>query len=304
MRRPIHQLRRARVACLALAALTVGATACGDDDDDSPSAVAATQADAAAPSTEAAPTTEAAAPTTEAAAPTTEAAAPTTEAAAPTTGPAVSVPAELAEYCAAAEAFTQQQSMPTVEQIEEYAALAPPEIADQIGVVVDAMKENDGDFTVIFSDPAAQAAVEEITVFEAEACGIEPPDEGPDQDPSVTVLDPNATRVDVEATEYHFEAEFPTSAGRYSFVMTNAGEEGHLMILARLEEGAALEDALASEGEEGIAEVFESDVAGPGGEAVVTADLGPGQWVLLCPIPNESGTPHFAEGMIHEFTVS
>ncbi len=292
MRRSIHQLRRARIACVALAALAVGATACGDDDDDSPSAVAATQTDAVTP------TTEAAAPATEAAAP------PTTEAATPTTGSAGSVPAELAEFCAAAEELNSQNELPTVEQIEEYAALAPPEIAEPIDVVVGLVTDNDGDFTMVFADPNGQAALEEISAFETEACGVEPVDEGPEQDPSVTVLDPNATRVDVEATEYHFEVDLPTTAGRYSFVMTNAGEEIHIMILARLEEGAALEDALASEGEEGIAEVFESDVAGPGAEAVVTADLTPGQWVLLCPIPNATGTPHFAEGMIHEFTVS
>lgn len=307
MRRSIHPPRRTLAGCLALVALTAGATACGDDDDDedpAAAAVATTQADAAAPTEAAAATTaEAVSPTTEAAAPTTEAAAPTIEASGPTTGSG-SVPAELAGYCAAAEELNSQDELPTTEQIEAYAALAPPDIAEPMDVVMGLLAENDGDFTIVFGDPDGQAALEEITAFEAETCGLAPPDEGPPQDPSVTVLDPNATRVDVEASEYHFEAEFPTSAGRYSFVMTNGGEEMHIMILARLEEGAALEDALASEGEEGIAEEFESELAQPGAEAVVTADLTPGEWVLLCPIPGPNGAPHFTEGMIHEFTIS
>lgn len=292
MRRPIHHHRRALTGCLAVVALTAAGSACGDDDDDA-DATGTPATQAASP-----PTTAAAVPTTAASEPTEPA-----EPAEPTGAPG-SAPAELAAFCGLAEELNNQNGPPTMEQIEEYADLAPDELSEPVGVVVDALNQAGGDFTALFTDEEAQTAFEELTAYETEQCGFEPPDEGPPQDPSVTVLDPDATRVDVEATDYHFEAEFPTDAGRYSFVMTNAGDEVHLMILVRLEEGATIDEVLASEGEEGVAEVYESDVTPPGGEGIVTTDLAPGQWVMVCPIPTPDGTPHFAEGMIHEFTIS
>jgi hypothetical protein len=75
------------------------------------------------------------------------------------------------------------------------------------------------------------------------------------------------------------------------------------MILAELEEGVTVEEVLASEGETGVIQVFESDIAPPGMEAVVTADLTPGRWVLVCPIPNAEGVAHAELGMVHEFTI-
>ena len=66
----------------------------------------------------------------------------------------------------------------------------------------------------------------------------------------------------------------------------------------------SVEEAMASEGEEGIAEMFESEVAPPGSGAVITAELAAGNWVLVCPIPNAEGTPHVALGMVHDFTVA
>ena len=77
-----------------------------------------------------------------------------------------------------------------------------------------------------------------------------------------------------------------------------------MMILAKLEDGATVDEALESDGEEGISEEYSSDEVLPGGEAVVTAELTAGNWVLLCPIPTPEGAPHFAEGMIWEFAVA
>lgn len=212
---------------------------------------------------------------------------------------------DLEEFCALAEEINSQEEFPTVEQVEEYAAVAPDELDEPLSVLLEQLRAADGDFMAVFADEAGGAAVEEITVVEAELCGFDPPPgQGADQDASVTSIDPAATRVDVEASDYMFMADFPTTAGRYSFVMDNVGDEPHIMILLRLEPGASLDEVLESEGDEGVAEEFESSVAPPGSEGVLTADVGPGDWVLLCPIPDGEGTPHFASGMIHEFTVA
>lgn len=257
-----------RLGVAALAVVGLGLSGCGSDDD----------------STTDASTTTAAAVTT-----TTAAAVPAEPVVAP----------ELEEYCAVAKELNEQEELPSVEQVQRYQDLAPEELADPVAIVAEAFATADGDPGKIFGDPATSAALEELTAFEAEACGFEPP-----QDPGVSEVDADASQVAVTATEFAFDLDVPTEAGRYSFVMANEGEEPHLLILLQLEDGATLEDAMASEGEEGVATSFESDVAPPGAEAVVTADLTAGDWVLICPIPDDQGTTHVEHGMVQEFTVT
>ena len=206
---------------------------------------------------------------------------------------------QYAELCELAAEVNEQDGPPTAEQLEQYAELAPEELRPEVETLGAAFAAAGEDLGAVFSDPEASAALEQITEFEATSCAL-----GPVQDASVTELDPDATRVDVVASDYHFDADYPTTPGRYSFAMTNEGDEPHLAILARLEDGVSVEEAMASEGEEGIAEMFESDVAPPGGEAVITAELTSGNWVLICPIPDAEGTPHAALGMVHDFTVA
>ncbi len=216
-----------------------------------------------------------------------------------TTEPPVATTDDLADYCATAEQLNSQDGPPTAEQLATYAELAPDEVADPTAVVLAAFDAAGGDFGAVFADPEALAAIETLSAFEREACGL-----GEPVDPSVTQLDPEATRVDVTATDYHFDATFPTTIGRYSFVMTNSGAEPHLLILAHLEDGATIEEVLESEGETGLIASFESEFAAPGSEVVVTADLEPGRWVVVCPIPDAEQVPHLALGMVHEFEIS
>ena len=201
-------------------------------------------------------------------------------------------------FCVAALEIYNVDDFPTSEQLQAYADVAPDDIAEPVAVVLEKFEAAAGDFDALFSDPEFAAAIGELEDFEFEYCGI-----GDAPSPAM-VIDPNATRVDVTATDYHFDFEVPTEAGRYSFVMNNGGEEAHIMILLQLEEGADLDAVIASEGEEGVVASFESDLAAPGGEAVITADLVAGDWVLLCPIPTAEDEPHFVLGMIHEFTIA
>ena len=205
-------------------------------------------------------------------------------------------------YCAAVEVINSSDGTVTDEQLDAYVEVAPDELQDVLGPLVETIKANDGNLQASMSDPEAAAAIQEVTAVEEETCGTG--DDGPDQDPSVTEVDPDATRVDVTTADYSFDFEVPSEAGRYSFVSTNGGDEGHVMILVKMEDGATIDQVLESEGEEGAAEVFESDFATPGADLVVTADLTSGDWALLCPVPDAEGTPHFAHGMIHEFTIA
>ncbi len=211
---------------------------------------------------------------------------------------------EFAEYCALSKELDEQQSLPTADQMTTILAAAPPEIADEAKEFVDAyVAAGDTVGPSIFGEFAEQLAV--IDQFDAEQCGL-PLDEEEPPDPEVIAIDPAATRVDVAATDFHFEFTPPTKAGRYSFVMANGGEEDHMMILAQLEPGATMEQVMASEGEEGVVQEFSSVPSGAGGESVVTADLTSGHWFLVCPLPSSANDmqSHAALGMVHEWDVS
>lgn len=250
----------ARTSAVLIASAALLLAACGDDDTD-------TATTTTAPTTTTVPATDDAEP-------------------------------ELDRFCEVATELAEQDSLPSAEQLAEYEALAPEEIAEPVATLLAAFDAAGDEPQQVFADEGAVDAIEELTAFEAEACGLEPP-----QDPGATEVDPAATRVEVTAADHAFEVDLPTSPGRYSFVMANSGAEPHLMVLAHLEDDAVLDEVLASEGEVGVITAFESSVAPPGAQGVVTAELVPGRWVLICPIPTDEGTTHVDLGMIREFRV-
>lgn len=65
-----------------------------------------------------------------------------------------------------------------------------------------------------------------------------------------------------------------------------------------------MDEVMASEGEEGLEASYESAIAAPGAEAIVTADLTRGNWVIVCPLPTPDGEIHAELGMVQEFTVT
>lgn len=243
-------------ALVAVTALALVATACGDDDDDTASGGEDTEA-----------------------------------------------------FCEIAREIDSQEDFPTVAQLEEYRDAAPEEIRDSANLVADEfIKATEaGDVFAAFEAEGVDEAFEDVLQpYESEECGIEPDeeeeDEEPDQDASVTSLDPAATRVDVVATDYTF-AFTPPVAGRTSFVMANQGAERHVMYLFRLAEGKTVEDVLASEGDEGYEEDWESASVKAGEEAVLTADLVAGNYGMICYIPTAEGKSHYELGMQKSFTI-
>ena len=216
------------------------------------------------------------------------------------------------ELCALAEELFEQEEFPSAVQIERYVELAPPELEDAVAVAgppVIAADGEPGPFFLAIADDEVEDAVFEIDEWERENCGI---DHEPRYPPEANEIDPEATRVDVTASEYTFVAD-PESveAGKISFVMTNAGEEVHFLALSRINEGHTLEEALAFEGDPGEAGIttdaeYDTGLAAPGGEdeEVVTVDLVAGNWVMLCFVPGPDGTPHAFTGMAVPFEVS
>jgi uncharacterized cupredoxin-like copper-binding protein len=209
------------------------------------------------------------------------------------------------EYCTIAAELDEQEDFPSAEQLDEIQAAAPEEISDEIDTVVEAFRANSEDPFVVFDDPVVGEAFGPIEDFEAEHCGLHSEDEDePDQDPSVTEPDESAAQVAVSATEYAFALDSDPAAGRTQFTMTNDGQQRHILVLFKLAEGATMEQVEESEGEEGIdGPELESETAAPGETAVLTTDLVPGDYAIICYLPDPDGTPHVALGMVKEFTV-
>ena len=86
--------------------------------------------------------------------------------------------ADLAAFCAKAAETNQPGTMPTSELLAEYQAVAPDELSDPVAVLVDAFTAAGDDPAAAFSDPVVIAAIEHITAFESEQCGLEPPRPG------------------------------------------------------------------------------------------------------------------------------
>ncbi len=211
-------------------------------------------------------------------------------------------------YCELAAELDAQEDFPSAQQLEDLRDAAPDDISDEVGLVVEKFLQGieDGDPGVAFADPEVEEAFGPIEAFEEDTCGLEgdEADDEPEQDASVTELDPDAAQVAVSATEYAFEFEDP-AAGPTSFTMSNDGEETHLMLLAKVTAGSTIDEVLEAEDTEGLTEVeLLSDGAIPGEEAVLTADLTPGEWVMVCFLPDAEGTPHYELGMVSDFTIT
>lgn len=96
---------------------------------------------------------------------------------------------------------------------------------------------------------------------------------------------------EVEAGDFYFEISDPTS-GEATVEITDVGEQGHEVGIGR--------DAVKGDGEE-VTTIF---APAPGGTMWATVTLEPGDYTLLCFLPDpKTGKPHVKLGMKKNFTV-
>jgi hypothetical protein len=117
-----------------------------------------------------------------------------------------------------------------------------------------------------------------------------------------------AQQIDITAVDYEFEGVPETlERGPVEISMVNEGEEDHMVILAKINEGHTVEEALKAEGEKGTAtELGTIPPTKPGEEAASTlsADITePGEYVLLCPLETKDKEPHYDLGQLYEYEV-
>jgi uncharacterized cupredoxin-like copper-binding protein len=113
----------------------------------------------------------------------------------------------------------------------------------------------------------------------------------------------------VTMADYNFTISRPITRGRHVLrVVTAAKSQPHELVIIHLSSGTSAKDVMAwsahpngpppAESVEGIAAM------NPGTVNYTTVDFKPGNYVLICFVPDaKDGQPHAAHGMVKEFTV-
>jgi hypothetical protein len=113
----------------------------------------------------------------------------------------------------------------------------------------------------------------------------------------------------VRMLDFGYAPSAPITAGTRSIRVVNDGPQLHELVLAMLPPGKTAADLVRwnphTATEPPAARYLGGTVAlAPGGEAVVETRLEPGNYVLICYIPDaKDGKEHFMHGMVFPFTV-
>ena len=140
----------------------------------------------------------------------------------------------------------------------------------------------------------------------AAGCGDDE-DEGAGESAASTesVQEVTVTADDVSETEKTFELSATPTEETETVIFDNVGDVPHALIFAKLNEGFTVDEAIELQGRKGSAEDIGQTDAPPGesAELQIEQPLEPGDYVMLCPIPNDEGTPHFELGQLVEFSI-
>lgn len=117
--------------------------------------------------------------------------------------------------------------------------------------------------------------------------------------------------VSIVATDFAFDVKDTITGGLVTLRLVNQGKTLHHVQLLRLLDGKTFADlaaALKAMKPGAPPPSWMQDVAGPnspvpGGESLLTEDLQPGPYAIVCFIDTPDKVPHFAKGMMHPLTV-
>lgn len=115
--------------------------------------------------------------------------------------------------------------------------------------------------------------------------------------------------VTVVTHEYAFTMADTLPAGLTTFRLDDEGKELHHITLVKLDSGKTIVDLVGAMKAEGAPPpawmrfIGGPNTPEPGQISNATVELTPGYYVALCMIPDPTGVPHFARGMMHPFIV-
>jgi hypothetical protein len=107
----------------------------------------------------------------------------------------------------------------------------------------------------------------------------------------------------ITATEYRFDLPTSIPAGLTRVTLKNEGAEGHDAMFMRVNDGATLAQLQAALTTPDFGPIFAASTSfgGPevdaGLQATTIVDLAPGQYMVICVIPDDDGMPHYLMGM-------
>jgi hypothetical protein len=117
-----------------------------------------------------------------------------------------------------------------------------------------------------------------------------------------------AADVRMTLTDYAFDMAPGITAGRRTIQVVNTAAQPHEVALMRLAPGKTPQDLLAwieaQQGPPPAMPLGGTSLLSQGETNQITADFTPGEYVLLCFVPDaKDGKPHVAHGMVRQFTV-
>jgi hypothetical protein len=126
--------------------------------------------------------------------------------------------------------------------------------------------------------------------------------------PNANMTEPTAA-VTMTLNDYSFTMSKPLAAGRQTIKVENAAAQPHEVVLLKLNPGKTVND-LAAWGKDFKGELPATPLGGipalaKGKNAFFDANLEPGDYVLICFVPDaKDNKPHFEHGMVQPFKVS
>jgi hypothetical protein len=108
--------------------------------------------------------------------------------------------------------------------------------------------------------------------------------------------------------DYAFQFSQPLQAGRQTIRVKNTAVQSHEVVIVKLQPGKKPADVLAwmekMEGPPPGAPIGGTTPMSRGEENIITLDLTPGEYGLVCFVPDaKDGKPHFMHGMVTQLTI-
>lgn len=131
-------------------------------------------------------------------------------------------------------------------------------------------------------------------------------------DSAAVTVTPVANVVTITATDYKFDAPDQIPAGLTRFNLTDNGKEHHHATLIKLDSGKTFNDFMAGmksmkPGTHPPGWVIPAggpNAVAPGSTSSLTTVIEPGNYAIVCFIPDAKGVPHVAHGMVKALTVT
>ena len=121
-----------------------------------------------------------------------------------------------------------------------------------------------------------------------------------------------ANEVTITATEYKFDAPAEIPSGLTTLRMVDSGKELHHVTLIKLDSGKTFDDLMngmkamkpGTPPPGWVIPAGGPNAAAPGGTSALTMVLEPGNYAIVCFIPDAKGVPHVVSGMAKALTVT